>query len=155
VDACPTFHLTRKSSGKLEIFDDCADEMVVSDYMHIYHKVLQREPAAEPDSQVKEVVRAMAMSQMEVQTAWRQHKESRGPDNIDVCLVEDDSSIISLVRILLKAEGLNLLSVESCEDSSSFAVSGSRHAGSEWVGDSPHCPRMVQLPPHTDCRPDG
>jgi two-component system, cell cycle response regulator DivK len=116
VDACPTFHLTRKSSGKLEFFDDCADEMVVSDYMHIYHKVLQREPAAEPDSQVKEVVRAMAMSQMEVQTAWRQHKESRGPDNIDVCLVEDDSSIISLVRILLKAEGLNLLSVESCED---------------------------------------
>jgi CheY-like chemotaxis protein len=34
---------------------------------------------------------------------------------VDVCLVEDDPSIVSLVRSLTESAGIDLLSVDSCE----------------------------------------
>jgi CheY-like chemotaxis protein len=34
---------------------------------------------------------------------------------VDVCLVEDDVSIVGIVQVLLEKAGLDLLSVDSCE----------------------------------------
>jgi CheY-like chemotaxis protein len=58
----------------------------------------------------------MTMSQMEVESAWSARQQMRRTaKHVDVCLVEDDSSVVSLVQILLESAGIDMLSVESCE----------------------------------------
>jgi CheY-like chemotaxis protein len=56
----------------------------------------------------------MTLSECQVQIAWKQRQQSR-VKHVDVCLVEDDSSIISTVRILLESASMDLLAVESYE----------------------------------------
>ena len=85
--------------------------------MNTHLNLLQRNPVGEPDSRAARSVCAMAMSRTEVESAWRPLQ--RLPDAgkpVDVCLVEDDSHIISLVLTLLQAEGLQVLVLESCGD---------------------------------------
>jgi len=94
--------------------------------MGTYPNPLQRKPTAEPSSEGKHAVCEMTMNPMEVQSVWRELQQStavKASNDIDVCLVEDDSSIISLVQILLKPEGIDVLAVESCEG----AIAALRH----------------------------
>jgi CheY-like chemotaxis protein len=98
----------------------------MADNMETYLNLRQRKPTAEPGSPVKQSVCEMTMNQMEVQSVWKELQQSpaaKAANDIDVCLVEDDSSIISLVQVLLKPEGIDVLAVESCE----AAIEALRH----------------------------
>ena len=88
--------------------------MFVSDNMNTYPTRLQRQSDAEPDSYTTSAVCAMTKSQRDVQTAWRQRQQSRAK-HVDVCLVDDDPSVVNMVRILLESADIDLLAVESCE----------------------------------------
>jgi CheY-like chemotaxis protein len=54
------------------------------------------------------------MNQIEVDAAWRQRRLLRAK-HVDVCLVEDDPAIVSMVRTLLDSAGIDMLSADSCE----------------------------------------
>jgi CheY-like chemotaxis protein len=57
----------------------------------------------------------MTMNRTEVDSAWKSRQQRRTAKHIDVCLVEDDSSIVSMVQILLESADIDLLAVDSCE----------------------------------------
>jgi CheY-like chemotaxis protein len=68
------------------------------DDVHTYLNLLQRAP----------------INQIEVDAAWKQHRLLRAK-HVDVCLVEDDPAIVSMVRTLLESAGIDMLSADSCE----------------------------------------
>jgi len=82
--------------------------------MHRFLNEPQQEPVADSDD-VRRLVRAMTMSQTEVESSWKSRPQGRSADQVDVCLVEDDASIVSMVRTLLESANINLLAVDSCE----------------------------------------
>jgi len=100
-----------------EGFGDCADERFVGDKMHTYLNEGQQQPAGDPNSSVRRAVCAMTMSQMEVDAVWKAARQQarRTANHVDVCLVEDDSSIVTMVRVLLESLDIDVLSVDSCE----------------------------------------
>jgi len=98
----------------------------MADNKDTYLSLRQRKPAAEPGPCVEHAVCEMTMNQMEVQSVWKEMQQSsvaKAANDIDVCLVEDDSSIISLVQALLGPEGIEVMAVESCE----AAIEALRH----------------------------
>jgi CheY-like chemotaxis protein len=87
----------------------------MGDNMHRYLNRLEPEAVAEPRTQVNRALCAMTMSPIEVESFWRARQLARTAKHVDVCLVEDDSSMITMVRTLLEAASMDLLSVDSCE----------------------------------------
>jgi CheY-like chemotaxis protein len=58
----------------------------------------------------------MTLSPMELESVWNaKRQERRTAKHVDVCLVEDDESIVSMVRALLDPVGIDVLAVDSCE----------------------------------------
>jgi CheY-like chemotaxis protein len=100
----------------LEAFYDCADERFVGD-MDTDRNERQRPPVADPGSSVRSAICEMTMSQMEVESVWRAARQQarRTSKHVDVCLVEDDPSMVGMVRVLLEPSGIDLLAVDSCE----------------------------------------
>jgi CheY-like chemotaxis protein len=83
--------------------------------MHTYLNEQQRQPA-DRDSGVRRVAGAVTMRQMELESSRDARRQGRRTaKHVDVCLVEDDESIVSMVRTLLESAGIDLLSVDSCE----------------------------------------
>ena len=87
-----------------------------------YLELLQKRSGGEADSRTSTLNvdladRAMTMSQTEVRSAWSSTpRELLAAANVDVFLVEDDPSMITLVRVLLKAEGIEVLGAENCRE---------------------------------------
>jgi len=81
--------------------------------VHTYLNDRQQEPAIDSDD-VRRLVRAMTMSRTEVDSAWKA-SQRRSAKHVDVCIVEDDASIVSMVQILLESADIDLLAVDSCE----------------------------------------
>jgi CheY-like chemotaxis protein len=96
---------------------DSADERLVGDNMDTFLlNEQQRQPVDHPDPEVRRLVRAMTMNPMELESAWSARRQARGTaKHVDVCLVEDDPSNISMVRFLLESASIGLLAVDSCE----------------------------------------
>src|ERR1035441_6638109 len=83
--------------------------------MHTYLNEQQRQPA-DRDFEVRRVAGAVTMRQMELESGRDARRQARRTaKHVDVCLVEDDESIVSMVRTLLESAGIDLLSVDSCE----------------------------------------
>jgi CheY-like chemotaxis protein len=76
--------------------------------MLIYRDDLQRQAGADP-------ICALTMNPIELDSVWKSRQQLRAAKHVDVCLVEDDASIISMVRFLLESTNIDLLAVESCE----------------------------------------
>ena len=94
---------------------DCADERLVGDNMRTFLNEQQRQPV-DPDPEVRRLVRAMTMNPMELESSWSFGRQARGTaKHVDVCLVEDDPSNVSMVRFLLESASIGLLAVDSCE----------------------------------------
>jgi CheY-like chemotaxis protein len=82
--------------------------------MHRYLNERHSEPVTDSD-EVRRLVHAMTMSRTEVESSWRSNQQRRSAKHVDVCIVEDDPSIVNMVRILLESANIDLLAVDSCE----------------------------------------
>jgi CheY-like chemotaxis protein len=58
----------------------------------------------------------MMIGRVGAEDAWNTPRQDwRRAKHVDVCMVEDDISTVSMVRFLLESAGIGLLSVDSCE----------------------------------------
>jgi CheY-like chemotaxis protein len=94
--------------------DDPADENLVGNDMRAYRNEFQWQPAVNAESDPSQSECAIMMRRNEMEAAWRARQQARAK-HVDVCLVEDDSSMINLVRALLESADIDLLAVDSCE----------------------------------------
>ena len=83
--------------------------------MRTYLNEQQQQPG-DSGSEARRLAAAMTMSQKEFETFWSiRRQERRSAKHVDVCLVEDDTSLVTMVRILLESASIDLLAVDSCE----------------------------------------
>jgi CheY-like chemotaxis protein len=104
--------LTRKSLGNPAGIRPIRDSWVVM--MYTYQNEQQRQPAG-PDSKARGQVYEIPISQIGMES-WSARRQARSTaKHVDVCLIEDDESIVGMVEVLLEPVGINLVSVGSCE----------------------------------------
>jgi CheY-like chemotaxis protein len=98
------------------ILDYFADERIEGDSkMHTDLNERQRQMANE-DPEVRRLVSAVMLREMDLESVRDARRQARRTaKHVDVCLVEDDQSVVSMVQILVESAGHDLLSVDSCE----------------------------------------
>jgi CheY-like chemotaxis protein len=83
--------------------------------MQTYLNGHQRQPA-DRNSETRRLASGMTLNPMELESIWSARRQAKiSAKHVDVCLVEDDPSMVGMVRTLLESAGLDLLSADSCE----------------------------------------
>ena len=70
---------------------------------------------SDPVCHIRGLERAWAISRVLTESAWDVRRQARRMKDVDVCLVEDDASTVTMVRSLTESAGFDLLSVDNCE----------------------------------------
>jgi CheY-like chemotaxis protein len=74
--------------------------------------------AAQSRLDIDLAVLALTMNSTEVRSAWEavQNRQTAAQSRVDVLLVEDDASMVELVKALLAADNISVVSAESCSE---------------------------------------